>query len=184
TDPSLSDDDTELGESAHQSILTAGAAYMATLNVRLPDGVSGPFYLLVFTDANVAGPIDSDEGVRGDGSGSMGRVPEFQGEGNNITAASLPVLRTPPPDLQVVSATAQGPDPGVPGHVFTGQSFTVTWTVADNGPGDTHNDQSAWDDQIWLSRDQFLSDADVYLATVRHTGRLPASASSTLSDTG
>ena len=54
----------------------------------------------MFTDANVAGTIDVPD-VSGDGSGPLGRVPEFQGEGNNITAAFMPVIPNPLPDLQV-----------------------------------------------------------------------------------
>src|SRR5205814_4122012 len=126
------------------------------LNVRLPDGIGGNFYILIFTDSNIFGSPNVFH-VGSDGTGDMARVQEFQGEGNNITAALMPIILTPPPDLQVASVTAQGPDPSQPGHVLSGQSFAVSYTVANNGFGDTPDRQASWTDQIWLSRDQLLS---------------------------
>jgi hypothetical protein len=175
SDPSLDHEDTELGEIAHSEILTTGSQYSETLNVRLPDGIGGSFYILVFTDSDVSGRIGIP-GVGGGGNG-VGAVPEFQGEGNNITTAFLPVILAPPPDLQVTQAVAIGPDANQPGHVLTGQSITVNYTVVNNGSGDTPDRQSDWIDTIYMSRDQFLSDADVYVATVEHKGGLKAGAS-------
>jgi hypothetical protein len=126
TDPSLDHGDIELGEITHNSILATGASYTQTLNVPLPYGIGGNFYILVFTDSDVTGTIDV-AGVSG--GGTMGAVPEFQGEGNNITYAPMPVDPNPPPDLQVTAVAAVGPDPSQPGHVLTGQSFSVTITV-------------------------------------------------------
>ncbi len=181
-DPSLANTDIELGEIAHQSILAAGDSYTVTLDVPLPDGISGPNYILVYTDSNEFGRIDVP-GLSPDGSGEMGRVLEYQGEGNNITAAYMPIALTPPPDLQVSSVVAQGPDPTLPDHVYTGQSFTVTYTVTNTGPGDTPANESKWYDQIWLSRDQNFADATVYLDELTHTGGLKAGASYTITDT-
>src|SRR5262249_42925677 len=110
SDPSLSDTAAEMGEIAHDTILKAGDSYTTTLNVRIPDGISGNFYVLVFSDANVRGAID-DFNLGPDGSGPMGRVQEFQGEGNNITAATLAVILRAAPKLQVAAVAAQGPDP-------------------------------------------------------------------------
>jgi hypothetical protein len=172
-DPSLHNDDTELGQLAHEDILKAGDSYTATLNVPLPYGIGGNYYLLVFTDATAQGSID----VPGLFSGAD-RVPEFQGEGNNITAALMPVDPTRPPHLQVASVTAVGPDPTLPDHVLTGQPFTVTYTVTNSG-GDTPDRQSTWSDAIYLSRDQLLDDADVYFTSEEHKGGLKAGASYT-----
>ena len=99
-------------------------------------------------------------------------MPEFQGEGNNITPEVHAVVMTVPPDLHVTSVTAVGPDPALPGHVLTGQNFTVTYTVTNFGTGDTPDRQSNWIDLIYLSRDQFLSDADFYFGSKDHTGGL------------
>src|SRR5262249_27920081 len=83
------------------------------------------------------------------------------------TSAAMPVLPTIPPDLQVASVTA-------PQHVFTGRSFDVTYTVTNQGDGDTPDRTADWEDRIYLSRDQFLSGSDHYLATVYHSGSLKA----------
>ena len=183
-DSSLHNDDTELGEVGHNGILKIGASYTVTLNVRLPDGIGGNFDLLAFVDANVRANVALDvPGLGPDGSGDLGRVLEYQGEGNNITAAALPITMRPPPDLQVAVVTATGPDAAQPDHVFTGQTFTVSYTVTNAGAGDTPNDQTTWVDQIWLSRDPILDDADVYFDELTHTGGLKAGASYTMTDT-
>ena len=58
--------------------------------------------------------------------------------------------------------------------MLTGQSFTVTYTVTNAG-GDTPTAQAAGTTSIYLSRDQFLSDADTYVGTQsHHTGGLAA----------
>ncbi|MCB1942193.1 MAG: hypothetical protein KDI53_09175, partial [Candidatus Accumulibacter sp.] len=174
TDASLDSGDTQLGEISHSAILRTGDQYSTTLDVRLPDGIGGDFHVLVFTDATVRGT----NGVPGVGGGtSMGSVPEFQGEGNNLTAAFMPVTLTPPPDLEVTALVALGPDPARAGHVLSGESFTVSYTVTNNGTGETPDRQAVWDDRIYLSRDPYLSDADVYFADDRHTGGLAAGAS-------
>ena len=84
------------------------------------------------------------------------------------------MILTVPPDLQVSSVSAVGPDPSQPGHVETGQDYTVTYTVTDAGAGDTPAAQSTWEDWIFLSRDPILDSGDMYLGEVQHTGGLKA----------
>ena len=179
-DPSLDAHDIEIGELSHNSILATGSSYTASINARLPDGIGGNFYILVYTDSTAFGTIDVSNAASTVASlqirDGMGNVPEFQGEGNNITAAFMPVSMAPPPDLQVTSVVAQGPDPLQLDHVLTGQSFTLTYTVTNAGSGATPDRQGKWDDYVYLSRDQFLSDADVYLGAEEHTGGLAAGA--------
>ena len=73
---------------------------------------------------------------------------EFQDEGNNITAAALPVALALPPDLQVTSLI-------VPQRTPRGQEFSLTYTVSNLG-GATPSTQESWYDLIYLSRDEFL----------------------------
>ena len=56
-DPSLDDGDQFLGRWQRGGVrgLDINASYSPTLNVVLPDGVEGDFYLLVFTDSNLVG---------------------------------------------------------------------------------------------------------------------------------
>ena len=173
--PSLDSTSMMLAESKHLARLAQGASYTTTLDVRLPDGIHGDYYLLVFTDSNLLGQIGSPNiGLEQYVDYVQSRVAEYQGEGNNITAVPLPILLTTPPDLQVTSVSAQGPDGSQSGHVFAGQSYTVTYTVTNTGAGNTPDTQSTWYDYIYLSRDQFLNGADIYAGNVRHTGGLQA----------
>ena len=51
TDASLDKDDLLLGEAGPGDAVPAGESYQASTDVRLPDGISGDYYLLVFTDS-------------------------------------------------------------------------------------------------------------------------------------
>ena len=188
--PSLDDQTYDLGEFAYVSspflntILKAGGHYDETLDVRIPDGIQGNYYILVFTDSNLIGSATSP-GLYFETNIDkvQARVGEYRGEGNNITAAPLTVILTVPPDLQVSSVSATGPDPSQPGHVQTGQDYTVTYTVTDAGAGDTPARQSQWDDWIFLSRDPILDSGDMYLGDEPHTGGLKAGQSYTVTAT-
>ena len=173
-DPSLDGNDIELGAVTHSSILATGASYSASINAQLPDDIGGNYYILVFTDSNAAGTIDVPGLMAGDPEGA---VPEFRGEGNNIASAFLPVSMTPPPDLQVTSVVAQGPDPTQPDHVLTGQSLTMTYTVTNDGNGPTPARQGTWYDYVYLSADPVLTDSDTFITSVQHTGGLAAGVS-------
>jgi len=196
-DPSLDGRDLYLGQFDRQDILAIGDSYTAAVEVRLPDGIEGDFYVLAFADSPA---------VRTPHSGSLsdigfglpgvyfpepdelpyydrvsetlrlmarGRVREYQQEGNNLTASLLPVTLTPPPDLQVTTLA-------VPNHTPRGQPFELTYTVSNRG-GPTPGTQSWWDDLVYLSRDTFLDlRADRYLDIVGHTGGLGADESYTV----
>src|SRR5262249_44178418 len=122
-DPSLDNKDLVLGSAPHSGGLKVGESYTTTVNVRLPDGIGGDFYLLVYADtaAKVSELETSDIGLdlRGVGFQSpsplapwdlvseatrktyRGAVPEFGDEGNNIFPQLLPITLATPPDLQV-----------------------------------------------------------------------------------
>jgi YD repeat-containing protein len=173
--PSLDSTSMMLKESKHLSPLAQGASYDTTVAVRLPDGIHGDYYLLVFTDSNLVGQIGSPNiGLEQYIDYAQSRVAEYQGEGNNIAAVPLPILLANPPDLQVTAVTTQGPDGSPSGHAFAGQSCTVTYAVTNTGAGNTPDTQLTWYDQVYLSRDQFLNGADVYLGSVQHRDGLPA----------
>ncbi|NIP85886.1 MAG: hypothetical protein GTO03_10135, partial [Planctomycetales bacterium] len=75
--------------------MPAGESYTQNANLFLPEGIAGDFYVLLFTDANVSGPLPP----RGPGvnlerslfapdppvSSVQARIQEFRDEGNNIT---------------------------------------------------------------------------------------------------
>ncbi|MGA8137346.1 MAG: CARDB domain-containing protein, partial [Pseudomonas gingeri] len=105
--------------------------------------------------------------VAGDGAGN---VPEFQNEGNNVATLALPISLATPPDLQVAQVNA-------PTSVVAGQTLNVDYQVLNAG-GATPDDQSNWNDLIYLSLDRFLDiNQDRYVGYLSHTGGLAAGAS-------
>ncbi|WP_305828868.1 hypothetical protein, partial [Klebsiella pneumoniae] len=138
--------DIELDDVGHNGILKSGDQYSVTRTMRLPDGISGNYYILVFTDASVGGRI----GISGLSGGGSGSVAEFRDEGNNIASAAMPILLTPAPDLRVSALTAVGPDATDPDHVLTGQNIKVTYSVTNAGLGATPDRQGSWDDYVYL----------------------------------
>jgi subtilase family serine protease len=150
--------------------LAPGASYQVTIPVTLPFGIEGDFYVLGFADSTVArsGYFASTigTGLPGIYGGGPGRVQEFQGEGNNITAEAISVLPANPPDLQVTRID-------VPDRVTRGQDFEVTYEVTNVSTGATAPLQTRWEDLIYLSRDEMLDlRADRYLGLVQHDGQL------------
>ncbi len=107
-DGSLDSGDVMLGQIARIKALDAGDAYRQTINVQLPEGISGGFHIIVMTDSSVEPfyePSSIDPAlfgvrVRND------RVPEFRDEGDNIRAKALDVLLRTPPNLRVTSVLA------------------------------------------------------------------------------
>ena len=126
------------GQVSHQGVLLVNESYTATAQVRLPDGIDGPFYVLAITDspASPRPSIASNIGFGNHGVAfeepyrlpdhdriwetqrllARGRVAEYQLEGNNTTVAAIDVTRATPPDLQVTELVA-------PERVRMGQDF-------------------------------------------------------------
>ena len=175
TDPSLDNGDLFLAETQRGELLPTGNAYTETVDVKVPDGIEGGFYILAFTDSNVRSNVFAPSTIlptlRGLSLGAdatLARVEEFRDEGNNVTVAALPITLTAPPDLQVASVD-------VPVRVTTGEVFDLIYRVENRGTGPTPEAQSTWDDLIYWSRDQFLDlQADRFIASRRHTGGLGA----------
>ena len=143
-DPSLDRYDTMIGELNHQedgeTYLEIGESYVGLVDVRIPDGIDGDFYVIVMTDSP-AGPTHTPKSNIGFGrsglffedaghlSGSdklfesqrslaRGKVKEYQQEGNNSIATTIDITLATPPDLQVTQVLA-------PQRVRAGQSFDV-----------------------------------------------------------
>ena len=180
-DATLDSGDLFVGVDLHAGVLATGSSYSKTMNITLPEGIQGNFYLLVFVDSDTkpSSQVTSAifPGLPGvAGAGGPAAVPEFRGEGNNITAAALPVTLRLPPDLQVTQLS-------VPEHAIVGQFIDLTYRVTNNGSGDTPTMQGAWTDLIYLSRDQFLDlDADRFIGSEDHQGGLRAGESYQLTE--
>ena len=177
-DPSLDENDQLIAEVRRNEFVTSGASYTESTLARLPEGIQGDYYVLVYTDSNIYGgfpPLEADVHVESPISARdrpvdrvMARINEYVDEGNNIFAQAMPIVLTEPADLQVTQIQ-------VPDHLTTSQQFTLNFTVTNVGSGATPDEQTTWDDLIYLSRDQFLDiRADRYLGSSRHVGGLDA----------
>ncbi len=197
-DPSLDIYDTVLGQASYGQVLAAGASYTETVNVRVPGGIQGTFYILVYADsdasvdytvtsnigyglygvkigaANELDPYDLvSSAVRSLG---RGQVPQYEHEADKLASVVMPVTLAPAPDLQV---TAISTDANA-GHVIQGQTLDVTYTVTNTGAA-TPPTQPTWDDLIYFSADDQLDlKADRYLGMVTHQNGLGAGASYTV----
>ena len=169
-----------LGHIKNASYLESGQGYSNSLEVSLPEGISGNYYFIVY--ANI------EEWANGRHH-RLGRLLESDRTDNIGFGPSTQIELTPPPDLQVadVQASTQG---------FSGEPTTLTWTVSNEGSGTTlrQNDlgffiqstisQSfflgdqwdpldvSWQDKLYLSSDQTLDTSDYLLSTVIRNGPL------------
>jgi subtilase family serine protease len=126
--------------------LADGASYTNTVQLTLPNGISGSYYVLVKSD-DVASVFEVD------------RL-------NNVGFDATPVqVVSLPPDLRVV-ASAISTATGV-----AGQPLVVDWTVSNTGVGRTTS--GTWRDKIYLSSDA-LPGGDLLLAKFDHAGVLDA----------
>lgn len=122
--------------------LAAGQAYQRSINVKLPEGIEGDYYIIVAADA-------------------FKNVYEQGFESDNI-AASLPVhiFLTPPPDLEVASVTS--PDTALSSH-----PISVTYVVQNSGSTSTSN--ATLTDRFYLSTDATLDGGDVQIGESVYT---------------
>ncbi|WP_270934322.1 CARDB domain-containing protein [Falsiroseomonas oryzae] len=141
--------DTQLAAVTRYGALAVDGFYERELNLRLPDGISGTYRLIVRSD-----------------TGS--EVFELD-RSNNIAVSEPLTIGNLPANLQVALAAA-------PDQATAGRQVRVDWTVTNAGTGPTSS--GAWVDQIVLSTSGALGTSDnVVLATVARTGALAAGAS-------
>ncbi len=150
TDDVLDDLDVALATIPNASYLNAGENYSNEASVTLPRGISGPYHFIVKTDY-------------------YNQVYEHVAENDNVRSGSTTnVQLTPPPDLQVTAVNA-------PAQAFSGQLMSLSWVVANLGPGQTL--ESAWNDTVYMSSNNVLDGSDLVLGTFGHLGALLATQS-------
>ena len=116
---------TALATVVHYGKLQPGTSYTRTLDVKLPDGISGTYFLHAWTDfANQVFELDADNN-------------------NTATSAAVNISLTLPPDLQPEPPTLPGT-----GSVTPGSVIQVDWRVSNLGSGATQN---TWRDGVYLS---------------------------------
>ncbi|WDD36491.1 CARDB domain-containing protein (plasmid) [Nostoc sp. UHCC 0926] len=98
----------DLGSFEHVGALAVGGTYNPSVDVTLPNGLSGNYYLVVTT----GGPFEF-----------------IYTDNNSRTSNAVQVNFTPPPDLVVTNVTS-------PTAAQSGNKIDVSWTVANSGVGD------------------------------------------------
>ncbi len=120
--------------------LAAGESYTATVEVKIPQGLVGPFKIIVWTDGDGTNHRSNDY---------PHQVIENNDENNYGVARSIQINRPLLPDLQTISVVA-------PEQVFAGTQMPLTWQVKNLGDGVTPPAQTNWVDKIYLSENQTL----------------------------
>ncbi|WP_246074112.1 Ig-like domain-containing protein [Hymenobacter jeollabukensis] len=135
-----------LGELMH-TVATApfgpGARYSQSQSLPLPRGLSGQFYVYVWTDAH-------------------NQVFEYNADGNNISRSPnrVNLTYTTYPDLVVTSIS-------LPDTVVFGQPYTMSWTIKNQGLAAT---AGAFVDQIVASADTLLSSSYAVQSSAAYSG--------------
>lgn len=155
SDQTWSADDVLLGSVSHTGF-AAGEERTVELNVKIPDCLNGTYYLIAKADyKNDISEFD----------------PKHDAETNNDSPVKEIQITTQPSDMVVTNVA-------FPPITTAGQTFDLTWTVANNGTGPA---SGAWTDRIMLVSNSGMG--TIHLATVQHTGPLAAGASYTRSQT-
>jgi subtilase family serine protease len=114
--------DIYLGGAFNLSALDTGDSYNSTLQVHIPDSLSGSYYLIV--EANSSRALAESN---------------FD---NNSRVRPISITLTPTADLQVTSVTSTS-------AAFSGQPISITYGVRNLGAGSTS--VGAWKDHLFLS---------------------------------
>ncbi|UUX95433.1 CARDB domain-containing protein [Aquabacterium sp. J223] len=140
-DGTIDGSDRFLGSFSIEASLAAGGSLERVQNLVLPIDLTGPYRLLIRTDASG----QTFEGTAG------------EADNDAADGQTLILLQSPIPNLVV---TAVNP----PQDAFSGQPATIGWTVRNTGTGSTS--APYWYDRVYLSLDDTLSANDTFLGDV------------------
>jgi YD repeat-containing protein len=175
--------DIALGTLKNPKSLGAGESYTQTQSFKLPQGLSGSFYVLSAADATqrrsgglTSGLPPALERLLMQSEDFSSRVYERLDELDNLGYdPQLLRIRLPEPaDLVVGNITL--PENGIPG-----QTASITYTVKNQGPNAAIG---RWNDSVYLSADDKWDVGDAFFGTVLHTGDVVKNASYTETLTG
>ncbi|MEM9826972.1 MAG: CARDB domain-containing protein, partial [Planctomycetota bacterium] len=155
--------DRYLGAANHQGVLEVGESYEAEVTVNIPTGLTGQYFLTVYTDGTRrVYEAAFAENVNPNAPNDL--------DGNNYASTRLNVLLTPPADLRVAEVITPRDDQGNPLPIVGDETITVAWTVDNIGAVAT--DRERWADAIYLSEDDEFSSDDTLVFALPHDGRL------------
>ncbi|MCJ7575494.1 MAG: hypothetical protein MUO80_02275 [Dehalococcoidia bacterium] len=147
-------DDIQIAFWQHTGVLSVGDEYTVEIDVRLPIGRAGSYWIFVETDDN-------------------NRVFEYIFEGNNIRQSDSQILIELTPYADIAANNVS-----VPLEAIANEPITVTWSVGNEGTGITGNGTpdgivDQWTDRIVFSRNNVYGEADDRLvAEVLRSGAL------------
>lgn len=111
---------------SHSGELKPTESYSQSPQVRIPEGLSGRYYMIAKADVN-------------------NNVYEHAGDNNNLFISdSITLILTPPVDLEVTKIQ-------IPAKASTGEKPAFSWTVENKGGSATEN--KMWSDRLFLSKD-------------------------------
>lgn len=144
--------DVLLGTQQRSAPLAIGASYAASAILRVPAGLSGPYYVFISTDG---------------GNSIYERLAEL----NNTGYSSAPVVLTLAAPADLVPGTITIPPDSSPG-----QTTTVSYTVSNQG---SNAALGSWSDSIYVSSDSTWDISDQLLGRFDHYGDIAPGASYT-----
>lgn len=140
----------------NESALAAGEGYNSVVNLTLPRGLVGRYYLIAEADSSRS-VFEEDEG------------------NNRSTAVPIDIAVPPLPDLVV-------PQVVVPAQSYAGQPIRVRWRVENRGSRDIPAGERAWYDALYLSTDTTLDNRDRFLTSRYFSGNLQPGEGYTVGD--
>ena len=150
-------EDFYLGYEVIRGPLDAGATYTASADFEIPPGMSGPFYVFVYTDHYFT--LNSN------------KVYERDREDNNVGLDPEAMLITLAPPAELVIGTMTVPESAV-----TGTNIAVSYTVENHGP---NHALGHWYDSLYASLDETWDVNDLLIGRVHHVGDVLAGESYT-----
>lgn len=129
----------QLGSKIHNGALAVGASYTDSIEILVPNGLDGDYFLLGLTDAT-------------------NLVYEYTNEGNNLLGVTVTVVAPDPCDLIAIQ-------PEFPNYAVSGEEMTVSWQLRNIGAnpaeGRVRNAVYLSTDADWSSDDVMLGYANV-----------------------
>ena len=129
----------QLGAKIHHGALEVGESYSDSIEILIPNGLEGDYFLIGFTDRT-------------------NQIYEHDNEDDNLLAMPVTVMAPPPCDLIVVQ-------PDFPATVVSGEDMTVSWQLRNIGynpaVGRVRNAVYLSRDDTWSSDDRMLGYADM-----------------------
>ncbi len=129
----------QLGSKIHHGALNVGESYTDSIEILIPNGLEGDYYLLGFTD-------------------KTDQIFEHEGEDNNLLPVPVTIMAPAPCDLIAIQ-------PDFPTSTVSGAEMTVSWQLRNIGSnpatGRIRNAVYLSADAEWSSDDKMLGYADM-----------------------